>query len=144
MNKMDWKLHLFFGVLFGSIFAYFFDLPLSDYVLFLAISGFSSLLPDIDHPKSKISQIVFAMVYLLILSFSFYYSKNFLQSIILSIILISIFFLLYFTFKPSHRGITHKFWFSVLFSFFLYLVFGFFAIAFFLGYFSHILVDLLS
>jgi membrane-bound metal-dependent hydrolase YbcI (DUF457 family) len=141
---MDWKSHLFLGILFSSFFAYFLNLSFQDYILFLIVGGISCLLPDIDHPKSKISQIFFALVFILILDFSFSYSKNPLQFLILSLILISIFFILYFTFKPSHRGLTHKLSFLLLFSLILYFFLGIFALAFFSGYLSHILADKLN
>ncbi|UCC91964.1 MAG: metal-dependent hydrolase, partial [Candidatus Aenigmatarchaeota archaeon] len=60
---MDWKLHvilsLFLYSLIISIFRFSFPYSIAAFILLI----FSSLLPDIDHPKSMIRKAVFLLVF---------------------------------------------------------------------------------
>lgn len=49
--------HMAFGLLFGLLSLYFFH-PANKY-LFLGVVVFSSLLPDLDHPQSKLGRKLF-------------------------------------------------------------------------------------
>lgn len=49
---MRWNSHLIFGLLFGLFWISFFNV--SNKWIFLSFVLFASLLPDIDHPQSKI------------------------------------------------------------------------------------------
>ncbi len=53
---MNYKAHLMFGLLFGLLFLTFYSV--SNSILFVCLCLFGSLLPDIDHPKSKIGSLV--------------------------------------------------------------------------------------
>lgn len=126
---------------------------LNDYFLLIFLvlfSSFLSIFPDIDSTKSHIRDIFAVMFASVALIFIIY--KFSVESIV-SLFFSFIFLYLFFKFFPTkHRGITHKFWFSLMISFFsvfiLWLIFGFspieFAIYFLLvfsGYFSHIFLD---
>ena len=60
---MDWKLHvilsLFLYFLIISVFQFPFPYSITAFILLI----FSSLLPDLDHPKSKIRKAIFLLLF---------------------------------------------------------------------------------
>jgi len=115
----DWKVHLIFGLLLLSFWLSvnqlfsLSSLSFKETLIFILLVPLVSIFPDIDMKKSKSREIfaifissLLALIYILIFSQTWYYS-------------LAYFFLAYFliTFIPTkHRGITHTFVFSILFS----------------------------
>jgi len=125
---------------------------LSNYLLLIFLvffSSFLSIFPDVDSSKSNIRDI-FAVIFA---SVAIFFIISNLSVGILLLLFCFIFLYNFFKFFPTkHRGITHKFWFSLLVSlvlvFMLWVIFSFssteFALYFlfvFSGYFSHIFLD---
>jgi len=115
---IDWKLHLIFALLLALLWfaaLYFAAVQLSGWELaaLVALTAFASLFPDVDMKKSKIRSFVslitafaLSLVYLLLYRATWYYAPVY-------------FLLLYFILKylpTKHRGITHTFKFSLIFS----------------------------
>lgn len=149
-----WKVHVIFSlflvIAWMSAF-YYLDIPsgvreTAATVFFIVAS---SLFPDIDMKKSKVRDI-FSLAIALSVSISYiiYSTSTWYYGPVY-------FILLYYILRylpTKHRGITHKFWFSILFSTvlsFSYLSLGQFTIQEFLLWFSviftgyglHLLID---
>ncbi len=109
---MIFKTHLAFGLLIGLFVSKI--LNISDSFLFVIIVTFSSILPDIDTPFSKIGSKIPFLSWLLNLLF-------------------------------GHRGLLHTIYFPLLI-YFILEVFEkhLWAGAFFLGYMSHLIIDMLN
>ncbi len=118
MRKMRGRTHLVGGITVGLMLITQTELPVLDKVTVMALSSFTSLLPDIDTDTSTISNMLKPL--------------RRLHGLITS------------PFKfGSHRGITH----SLLYALLLALPFikiPIFALAVFLGISSHILLDMIS
>ncbi|MEM5870246.1 MAG: metal-dependent hydrolase [Candidatus Aenigmatarchaeota archaeon] len=151
----DWKVHLIFGLLLLSFWLTFnkifplLETDIQKTTLLILLVPFVSIFPDIDMKKSK-SRKVFAffvstqiaLLYFTLFPATWYYG-------------LAYFFLSYFliTLLPTkHRGITHSFPFSLVFSFFLTFIFlpifnfnphNFFSFFFlvFSAYSLHLLLD---
>ena len=102
----------------------------------------AALLPDIDHPKSKGTQLLNMFVFVICLFLSISYFTNIFYIAGSTIILYILYILLYTLFKPRHRGITHSFFalgvitvISLFYLKFPYLLF------IPLGYLSHLFAD---
>ena len=154
----SWKVHLIFNLILVFVWIrillnYGF---LNDYLLIISLvilSSFLSVFPDIDTPKSKIRNYFSLVIATIIV---LYLIINLTIESFLSLFATFIFLYLLFKFFPvKHRGITHSFGFSILFSFvmtvILWLMFGFslteFIVYFFviiIGYLSHIFLDKLT
>jgi hypothetical protein len=114
----DWKVHLIFGCMLSVVwfnifyFGRFLDEPIKAAFLLL-LSMFCTLFPDIDEKHSKIRGFIsmglafaICVAYVVIYPLTWYYSLFYF--VILSAI---------FNFLPSkHRGVTHSWKFSALFS----------------------------
>jgi len=154
----SWKVHLIFNLILVFIWIrillnYGF---VNDYLLIISLvifSSFLSVFPDIDTPKSKIRDyfsIIIATIIVL------YLVLNLTINSLLSLFVTFIFLYLLFRFFPvKHRGITHSFGFSILFSFVMIMILWFmlgfslteFMIYFLViltGYLSHIFLDKLT
>ena len=125
----DWKTHfifsLFLTITWISIF-YFADLQLSfeSLVALIVLTVFTSLFPDIDMKRSKIRDVVsFTVAAVVVTTYIFFFADTWYYGPVY-------FVLLYFILKylpTKHRGITHTFKFSILFSAVLasvYLIFS--------------------
>ena len=154
----SWKVHLIFNLILVFVWIrillnYGF---LNDYLLIafiLILSSFLSVFPDIDTPKSKIRDYFSIIITSIIV---LYLIINLTIESFLSLFVTFIFLYLLFRFFPvKHRGITHSFGFSILFSFVMTLILWFmfsfslteFMIYFFVittGYVSHIFLDKLT
>ena len=66
---MDWKLHAILSLFLYFVIISIFQFSLAYSVQALSILVFSSLLPDIDHPKSVIRKIVFIIIFYLMILF---------------------------------------------------------------------------
>jgi len=110
----------------------------------------ATVFPDIDTPKSKIRGYVSLILTIVVTG---YLVINFSLNSIISVVLTFIFIYLVIRFFPTkHRGITHTFWFSLVFSsgltFILWLMFefsgfefGVYYLVIFWGYLSHLILD---
>jgi len=116
---LDWKVHLIFGCLlliFWLNLFYFFKIleinPMTSFIL-VALTLFTSIFPDIDLKKSKardISSILLAFFISII--YIYFYQSTWYYGLVY-------FLILYFLFKlvpTKHRGVTHTFKFSFIFS----------------------------
>jgi membrane-bound metal-dependent hydrolase YbcI (DUF457 family) len=149
----DWKTHLIFSLLLVVAWVGTFNLlnvqmTAPDVVLLSLIVVFSSLFPDIDMKNSKMRDVfslaisaTVSAAYLFLFPSSWYYA--FVYFIILYLILRYI--------PTKHRGVTHTFKFSILFSSaiaFLYFIFNptaadvvFWFVIVLSSYALHLLVD---
>ena len=121
-------------------------------ILLIFFSSFLSIFPDIDTWKSNIRNLFsFLLASVVTVYFLFNINFNSIFSLFASFILIYIFFRF---FPTKHRGVTHKFWFSVFFcliiTIILWLLFNFSMINFLVyflvllsGYLSHLFFDAL-
>lgn len=141
---MDWKAHLFLGVLAGFAVAFFgFGIAGAQLAVFCAVAGAGALLPDIDLRKSKISQASYGIAAALILLFSLMLSNGdgarmLLYAAAMALALLALDFLA----RPRHRGITHGLLFALALAAAAYFLFGLtIAAALFAGYLSHLLAD---
>ena len=153
----SWKTHLTvnsFILLIWIILLLNYNL-INNYLLLILLvfsSSFLSIFPDIDTWKSKIRNLFsFILASILTVYFFFNMSFNSVISLFISFILI---YILFRFFPTKHRGITHKFWFSVFFclviTIILWMLFNFSMISFFVyfvvilsGYLSHLFLDAL-
>lgn len=124
---LDWKLHLIFGLLLAITFLgsfYFFQIELSieTIVSMIVMTMFTSLLPDVDLRKSKIRDLV-SIISAAAISFIFIYFRT--DEWYLSIIYFLFLYILFKNIPTKHRGITHTFKFSFLFSIILAGIFYF-------------------
>ena len=150
-----WRVHL----LFNSIVIFFWFKLLSSLnliadstilLIMIFFSYFLSIFPDIDHSQSPIRRI-FSGILACIVTINFFTNP----SIDIILLLPAFFVLLYILFKffpTKHKGITHKFWFSIIFSFLVSIMLGivfnlsftYFMIYFLFilsGYLSHLILD---
>ena len=121
-------------------------------ILLVFFNSFLSIFPDIDTWKSNIrNYFSFLLASVVTVYFFFNMSFNSIFSLLISFILI---YILFRFFPTKHRGITHKFWFSVFFclvlTIILWLLFNFSMINFLVyfvvllsGYLSHLFLDAL-
>lgn len=141
----DWKVHLIFGFLFlilwlavVSIFS-FMLLDFQKLLILILLVSFISIFPDIDAKQSK-SRRVFSLI--LSLSTSLIYIFLFPSTWYYGIAYFVVLYFLIALFPTRHRGVTHSFAFSLIFSliitYILHLAFNFLEIEF-LSWFSLIL-----
>ena len=143
---MNWRAHLFLGISSGAAAAYLSWLGLPDALLFCAIAGGSSLLPDLDIRNSKASQSAYFAAFFAVLALSYQSSiakggsiSEFASSFgIISAALLAADFL----FRPRHRGVMHSLLFALACAAACYAAFGMLpSAAFLIGYSSHLLSD---
>jgi len=151
MGIMNWPEHLLIGLLLGGAIAAFMGLSPFMIILAAAISGFSALVPDIDHDSSKVRQItdVSIPVFALFVSISggcsgFSCTFEDWQGIIVSALaMVGAYMILITYFKPKHRGITHTIVVALLYGALIFLMSNFnFAIFALAGYMSHLVADM--
>ena len=153
----SWKTHLTFNffVLLVLVIILLNHGFIENYFLLIFLvffSSFLSIFPDIDTWKSNIRNL-FSFLLASIVTVYFFFTMSFdsVFSFIISFVLIYIFLRF---FPTKHRGITHKFSFSVSLSFMLtivlWILFNFSTISFLVyflvllsGYLSHLFLDAL-
>ena len=146
----NWKVHialtLFLYLIFINIFS--FEIKLSIAAILLLI--FSSLLPDLDHPKSKIRNFVTGLSFLLTFVSLFLVLNYELESrLVVSFLGSSLIYVLFSNLPFKHRGrkSLHQWHLSLFVPFCFAVVFYIIGInyllAFFIlfGYFVHLLLD---
>ncbi len=139
---MLWKDHFLFGfLLFLIIGLFFFDFSILDLLLFSLISGVAALLPDLDHKLSKARSILDKLVPISSFIVLYLYSTDPIFSLIATLLISGIYFLMFVFFKPKHRGITHSVFALLLISLLLYLFYPYLTLPIFIGYFSHLILD---
>jgi len=151
----DWKVHIIFGFLFLALWLNtvnnFFSIKLSFKSLFILVLvvPFISIFPDIDSKQSKSRKLISLLLSLLI---SAVYVFLFPSSWYYGIAYFCILYLLMRLLPTKHRGMTHNFLFSLIFSlattFVLYLALNFgeagflsFFLLLFLIYCLHLVLD---
>ena len=146
-GRMDWKAHLFFGVLSGAAFAHsFLKLHGPDFAFYVAVCGACALLPDLDMRKSKASKALYALAAAAILMGVFSWAsanvKGWQETLLAIFLLGASFLALDFLFRPRHRGFMHGLLFLAAICAIAYALFGWlWASALFIGYLSHLLAD---
>lgn len=144
---MDWKSHLFIGLLSGAAAAaYIFHAGAQAAFLFTLASGACALLPDLDMRKSKASKMAHAALFILIfaaaLLLSYSYGKGLESFFLYAAMLLLAMLVLDLLIRPRHRGIMHSLSFLFAISAVSFFIFGeFFASALAIGYFSHLCAD---
>ncbi len=146
---MDYKSHLLFAAALSAIAIFFFFpgfTPLRSATLVMA-SCTSSLLPDLDHPKSRISRAFqsIALSATALISASVLLSSGSLALAIFSFFaILSLLAFFYVLLLPRHRGLTHTLIFSAFFALLILLLTNDAYLSLFalLGYLSHLLADL--
>lgn len=141
---MDWKAHLFFGILAGAAVAYLlFSQDAGKIATFALLSGGAALLPDLDLRKSKASKILYFALFVGIAAAALLLGGRKIEQVLLAALALSLaVFALDLLLRPRHRGIMHSLVFLAAISLAAYFSFGlFFAAAVFTGYFSHLLAD---
>ena len=153
----SWKTHFIFNSLLLFVWIKFLLNYgfVNDYFLLILLISFSlflSIFPDVDYSKSRIRDTLALIIASII---TIYFFLNLTFNSILSLLISFIFLYILFRFFPTkHRGITHKFWFSVLFSLILtgilWMMFNFSLINFIVyflfilsGYMSHLFLDMM-
>ena len=143
---MNWRAHIFIGVAAGAFAAYLLHFSLPDSLIFTAISGAASLLPDLDIRNSKASKATYSMAILAVLVVAYLLSfakGGGLGDFISSFVMITAALLaIDFIFRPRHRGAMHSAPFALAAALGCYAIFGAFASgAFLIGYCSHLAAD---
>lgn len=140
------------GVLSGGVFYLIGSRDIFSLILIVIFGAFSALVPDLDHDSSKGRKLLDACVIVFAFLGGYLWAcggiacipdvSAVLPMIILSLLIIGIYFVLFTLFKPKHRGITHTIAACVAFAILLYLLLGLrLAMAGSLGYFSHLIAD---
>jgi len=146
---MDWKLHIIF-----SFFLYFLIISLFPLTLIYSLQAlflllFSSLLPDLDHPKSVIRGVIFIITFYFLVLFVMIQKFDFEIKVM---VLIMVLFLLYYFYRNiplKHRGrkSLHLWRHCFLFTGIFFVLFSIENINIsltsfiFIGYGSHLLAD---
>jgi|GEM_PF-1615938 len=105
VSIMDWKLHMIFSFAIYFVIILLFPSTLMYSIHALIILVFSSLLPDLDHPKSVIRVVIFAAVFYLLMLFVILQETLDFWTKILTIVIL--FVLVYYSYKKiplRHRG----------------------------------------
>ncbi len=139
---MNWRSHVFVGLVFGLVLFYLMNLPIEKIILLSVFSALSALVPDLDHKMSKGKSLLDLIVIAFAFLFAFSVEKSLEQRIIVALALIGSYFVLFTILKPKHRGITHTLLFGLGYGILIYFLFDLnYALAGFVGYFSHLLAD---
>ena len=102
---MDWKLHTLLSFLLYFLIISIFHFSLTYSIQALLILIFSSLLPDIDHPKSVIRKIIFLLVfYFMMLFVVIEMSLGIEMKILIMMITIILTYYFYKNIPLKHRG----------------------------------------
>ena len=105
MIFMDWKLHVIVSFLLYLVIILFFQFSLSYSVAAFILLVFSSLLPDLDHPKSLIRGVIFAVVFYLSMWFVLIeLSADFMIKLFVIITILILTYYFYKNIPLKHRG----------------------------------------
>jgi membrane-bound metal-dependent hydrolase YbcI (DUF457 family) len=150
---MDWRSHFIAGVVISVLALLLFEITeITSLIILGAIGGFSALVPDLDHDSSQgrkmldVAFIGFAFLTALTTGCGSNICLPDLGAVSEMVIVffaITGMYFVFFTFlKPTHRGITHTMFATVVFGMIMFLVAGReVAIAGIFGYFSHMIAD---
>ncbi len=147
---MDWKLHVIL-----SLFLYFLIISFSQFSLIYSVQAllilvFSSLLPDLDHPKSMIRKITFILVfYLMMLFIIIELAMDVGTKALIIIIILILAYYIYKNLPLKHRGkrSLHLWRYCFLFGGISLILFALaninitFALFIIVGYASHLISD---
>jgi membrane-bound metal-dependent hydrolase YbcI (DUF457 family) len=143
---MRWQSQIIIGALAAAVASYF--LGFDNLILLAIIGGLAALLPDLDHDTSKGRKILDFTV--IILSFVVVYMKSCsgqlcvpdIQILITWLGFLGLYFLIFWFFKPKHRGITHTLLAAIFVAIAGYLILGYeYAAVILIGYLSHLIAD---
>jgi membrane-bound metal-dependent hydrolase YbcI (DUF457 family) len=150
---MDWRSHFIAGVVFSVIALLLFEVrEITTLIMLGAIGGFSALVPDLDHDSSQGRK----MLDVAFIGFAFLTAVTTgcgsdiclpdfegISDMVIVFFAITGMYFVFFTFlKPTHRGITHTMFATVVFGMIMFLIAGReVAIAGIFGYFSHMVAD---
>lgn len=151
---MRYKSHAIIAF-FSAIAIFYFFFVISDLVLLILLGAFAlvaGLIPDIDYGESKGRKALDAVMIACVSLFAYSSTCNgsiciLGESQIISMLILALAILgLYFIFlkfgMPRHRGFTHTVVACTVFSVLVYFFINFeFALAGFIGYFSHLVAD---
>jgi len=158
----DWKTHFIFSlflVIFWILFFQFanFRLDFENLVTLIVFTIFASLFPDVDMKKSKIRDVFSLIIAVVIVAlYISFYKETFMETWYYVPVYFILLYLILKYLPTKHRGVTHTFKFSVLFSLALssaYLIFNQFfnpfvlqefvlwPIVVFLSYSLHLVLD---
>lgn len=146
---MDWKLHVIFSFVIYFMIILFFRFPPDYSVSSLLLVVFSSLLPDLDYPKSIIRGIVFAMIFYLLMLFVIIQDLGMEIKILAVVILLILVYYSYKNIPLKHRGkhSLHLWRYPILFTAISLVLFSVaninisLALFILIGYGSHLLSD---
>ena len=110
----NWIFHILIAVLLTLGISMFFHLNLP--IIFFAALIIGAILPDLDSPTSKATQImngiaVVAISYILGEYFKWQFS---LESTIITVVVYATFIIFVMLIRPEHRGILHSYFFAVV------------------------------
>lgn len=147
---MTGKTHMAIGIAAGLTIAH--GKPINEQIIIIAASSLGSLIPDLDHPKSKLNQrlLLFKNEFFRILLFIsvsallFYVYLNTQNTIF---VLLSLIFL--FIGISTHRGFTHSIIGILIFSYIVKYITDFYNLDYIyrsisLGYLLHLIADFLT
>ncbi|MEM4348274.1 MAG: metal-dependent hydrolase [Candidatus Anstonellaceae archaeon] len=134
---MKWQAHLLFGLVAGAALGWLLRADGWKLASICAISGFFSLLPDIDLDSSKISQIMRLFLVLVAIALGLMF-----RSLLVAFLLLAGTWAAWVLFRPRHRGITHTLIFALVCFAAGFALFGWQeGLAAFVGVASHIAAD---
>ncbi len=147
---MDWKLHVILSLLLYFLIISFFHFSLAYSVQALLILIFSSLLPDLDHPKSKIRKVIFLLVfYMMAIFVVIELNVDLGMKILVLMVILILTYYLYRNIPLKHRGkrSLHLWRYCFLFTALSAIIFAVaninisFALFIIVGYGSHLISD---
>jgi uncharacterized membrane protein len=105
------------------------------------IASIASLLPDLDSEQSKINNAMQTLLMLGIIATAILWQLNILNAMAGSLIAFVLIAFLSITYFLRHRGLLHRYTFLAAIAFLLSIANVFYAVAFAIGYGSHLLLD---
>ncbi len=146
----NWKIHITLTLFLYLIFINLFSLGIKASIAAILLLIFSSLLPDLDHPKSKIRNFVTGLSFLLTFVSLFLVLNYELEAkLVVSLLGSSVVYILFSNLPFKHRGkkSLHQwhlaFFVPLCFAAVFYIIGINYLLAFFVlfGYFVHLLLD---
>lgn len=139
---MNYPAHFFIGMVTGVIIGLYFKLSFLSLIIWSFVGGLAALLPDIDHPQSKGTQILNIVVMAISFFLAYNCFNDWLYIILGGLFIYMMYKLFYIIFKPRHRGITHSLAAVGVVTFISYIIFKWPYMLFIpIGYLTHLVSD---
>ncbi len=147
---MTGKTHIAIGVAAGLTMAY--GKPINQQLIIITASSLGSLIPDLDHPKSKLNQKIlflknelFRIMFFMALAALFLYFYTITQNTMLALLSL----LLLFIGISTHRGFTHSVMGFLIFAYIIKTITDPYSLDYLyksisIGYLSHLIADFLT